>query len=106
MESQNDSLEPCQSSREPCPDCGSPIRASKLSAHRRELCSKRQVRCSRHCGLSPSADRLRDHDCVQELRSFIEYLERMRDELRHRLEYLQQYVHPVQRQAKRLPAGM
>ncbi|XP_050035794.1 RING finger protein 151-like [Dermacentor andersoni] len=105
METLNSHLGSCQFRRAPCPDCGSQIRPSELMAHRRERCSKRMVRCTRDCGLSLSADRLRDHSCVQEMRNYIVSLERQRDHTQLNVQRLQHQVEDLTARLATAPAS-
>uniref|UniRef100_A0A131YPM4 E3 ubiquitin-protein ligase NRDP1 n=1 Tax=Rhipicephalus appendiculatus TaxID=34631 RepID=A0A131YPM4_RHIAP len=99
MEHLNHHIESCPHRRSPCPDCGVQMRASELSLHQRERCPKRQVRCDRGCGLSLSAERLSDHNCIQEMRNYIASLDRQ-------IEQSQQQVQRLQRQVDELTATL
>ncbi|KAH8023275.1 hypothetical protein HPB51_011718 [Rhipicephalus microplus] len=99
MEALNRHIESCPHRRSPCPDCGVQMRTSELSVHQREQCPKRQVHCDQGCGLSVSAERLVDHNCIQELRNYIESLDRQ-------IEQSQQQVQRLQRQVDDLTATL
>lgn len=92
MEDLNRHIETCPHRRVPCTNCGVQMRASELSVHQRERCSKRPVRCDRGCGLSLSAERLPDHNCIQEMRNYITSLDRQVEQSRQQVQRLQRQV--------------
>ncbi|XP_049272051.1 TNF receptor-associated factor 6 [Rhipicephalus sanguineus] len=102
LESVNHHLETCEFNRALCPDCGAQMRASELSSHQLEQCSKRLVRCTRGCCFSLLAERQRDHNCIYEMRNYISSLEQTRDMLRHQLDHTLQCLSRLQRQIREL----
>ncbi|KAH7951176.1 hypothetical protein HPB52_006127 [Rhipicephalus sanguineus] len=102
LESVNHHLETCEFNRALCPDCGAQMRASELSLHQLEQCSKRLVRCTRGCCFSLLAERQRDHNCIYEMRNYISSLEQTRDMLRNQLDHTLQCLSRLQRQIREL----
>ncbi|KAH7945259.1 hypothetical protein HPB49_008727 [Dermacentor silvarum] len=106
LESLNHHLETCEFGRALCPDCGAPMLASELAAHRRECASmqQRMVRCTRDCCFSLFSERERDQNCVHEMRSYINSLEQTRDMLRHQIDHTLQCLSQLQSQIRELAA--
>ncbi|XP_070392953.1 TNF receptor-associated factor 6-like isoform X2 [Dermacentor albipictus] len=106
LESLNHHLETCEFGRVLCPNCEAPMSTSAMPAHWRECVALQQplMRCTSDCCFSLFSERQRDHNCIHEMRIYINSLEQTRDMLRHQIDHTLQCLSQLQSQIRELAA--